>query len=96
MRHNRLIIFTGALGALIVMTVLSAAMGFTLPNLIPRSYTHYAVRAHSTSINPFEFQIFQACIHLIVSLCVRISLGMAGVRSLCRFRIPAAEGGVGG
>ena len=45
MRHNRLIIFTGALGALIVMTVLSAAMGFTLPNLIPRSYTHYAVRS---------------------------------------------------
>ena len=45
MRHNRLVIFTGALGALIVMTVLSAAMGFTLPNLIPRSYTHYAVRA---------------------------------------------------
>lgn len=24
------------------MTILSAAMGFALPNLIPRAYTHYA------------------------------------------------------
>ena len=29
-------VFTGALSALAVMTVLSAAMGFALPNLIPR------------------------------------------------------------
>jgi putative Ca2+/H+ antiporter (TMEM165/GDT1 family) len=43
MHQKPLVIFTGALGALIVMTVLSAAIGFTLPNLIPRSYTHYAV-----------------------------------------------------
>ena len=32
----------GAIGALSVMTVLSAALGFALPNLLPRQYTHYA------------------------------------------------------
>ena len=45
MRHNRLQIFAAALSALIVMTVLSAVMGFALPNLIPRAYTHYAACA---------------------------------------------------
>jgi putative Ca2+/H+ antiporter (TMEM165/GDT1 family) len=34
--------FAGALGALALMTLLSAAAGFALPNLIPRTYTHYA------------------------------------------------------
>lgn len=29
-------------GALILMTVLSAAIGNVLPNLLPRKYTHYA------------------------------------------------------
>ncbi len=32
----------GALGALGLMTVLSAAAGFALPSLLPRVYTHYA------------------------------------------------------
>jgi putative Ca2+/H+ antiporter (TMEM165/GDT1 family) len=45
MRHNRLVVFTGALGALVVMTVLSAVMGFALPSLLPRAYTHYAACA---------------------------------------------------
>ena len=39
MKHNRLVVFTGALGALIVMTILSAAMGFALPSLISRTYS---------------------------------------------------------
>lgn len=29
-------------GALIFMTILSAAIGNVLPNLLPRKYTHYA------------------------------------------------------
>lgn len=42
MRHSRSVIFFSAILALAVMTVLSAAMGFALPNLLPRKYTHYA------------------------------------------------------
>lgn len=42
MKHPRLLIFGGALSALAVMTVLSTAMGYTLPSLLPRSYTHIA------------------------------------------------------
>ena len=39
---GRLVVFAGAIGALALMTVLSAAIGFALPNLLPRLYTHYA------------------------------------------------------
>ena len=42
MRHSRCVIFTGALLALIIMTILSAALGYALPSLLPRKYTHYA------------------------------------------------------
>jgi putative Ca2+/H+ antiporter (TMEM165/GDT1 family) len=42
MKHARLVIFLGAVSALAVMTVLSAAMGYALPALMPRTYTHYA------------------------------------------------------
>jgi len=42
MRHPQLVIFAGAISALSIMTVLSAAIGFALPNLLPRQYTHYA------------------------------------------------------
>jgi len=42
MKHPRAIVLAGALGALALMTVLSSAAGFALPNLIPRVYTHYA------------------------------------------------------
>jgi putative Ca2+/H+ antiporter (TMEM165/GDT1 family) len=45
MRHDRTIIFAGAIGALAVMTVLSAAIGFALPTVLPRQYTHYAATA---------------------------------------------------
>jgi len=37
-----MIVYVGAVGALAAMTVLSAAIGFALPNLLPRMYTHYA------------------------------------------------------
>ncbi|PWY69797.1 UPF0016-domain-containing protein [Aspergillus heteromorphus CBS 117.55] len=39
MRHPRLIIFTAAFSALIVMTVLSAVLGHAVPTLIPKSLT---------------------------------------------------------
>ena len=42
MQHDRMIVYVGAVGALAAMTVLSAAIGFALPNLLPRMYTHYA------------------------------------------------------
>ena len=42
MKHPRLLIYGGAMGALALMTVLSAAIGFALPNILPKKYTHYA------------------------------------------------------
>lgn len=42
MRHPQLTIFLGAISALAIMTVLSAGIGFALPTLLPRQYTHYA------------------------------------------------------
>lgn len=41
MRHPRIIIFLGAVGALAVMTVLSSMLGYALPSVLPRKYTHY-------------------------------------------------------
>mmetsp|Transcript_8697 Transcript_8697/g.22064 ORF Transcript_8697/g.22064 Transcript_8697/m.22064 type:complete len:276 (+) Transcript_8697:150-977(+) len=40
MRHPRAVVLTGALGALYVMTVLSAAMGYVMPKLISPEITH--------------------------------------------------------
>ncbi|KAJ1310684.1 hypothetical protein OPQ81_009210 [Rhizoctonia solani] len=42
MRHPRLIVFSGAFGALVVMSGLSAAMGHLLPTLISRRWTTLA------------------------------------------------------
>ncbi|KEI39556.1 uncharacterized protein L969DRAFT_87508 [Mixia osmundae IAM 14324] len=42
MRHPRLTIFSGALGALAVMSVLSALLGHVLPTLLPKRYTTIA------------------------------------------------------
>eukprot|EP01135_Chromosphaera_perkinsii_P000469 Nk52_evm23s96 gene=Nk52_evmTU23s96 len=41
MRQSRLTVFIGACSALVVMTVLSAGMGYAF-TIIPRLYTHYA------------------------------------------------------
>ena len=41
MRHSRSVVFTGAVGALGVMTALSAALGWAAPALISKEYTHY-------------------------------------------------------
>jgi len=41
MRHNPWHVYAGAISALAIMTVLSAAAGFILPNMMPRQYTHW-------------------------------------------------------
>jgi len=40
MKHSRSAVFAGAILALVVMTILSTAMGLVLPNIMPRKYTH--------------------------------------------------------
>jgi putative Ca2+/H+ antiporter (TMEM165/GDT1 family) len=42
MRHSRLTVFAGAFSSLLVMSILSAAMGHILPTLIPRKWTTVA------------------------------------------------------
>eukprot|EP01100_Stratorugosa_tubuloviscum_P002416 TRINITY_DN1560_c2_g4_i1.p1 TRINITY_DN1560_c2_g4~~TRINITY_DN1560_c2_g4_i1.p1 ORF type:complete len:262 (-),score=131.51 TRINITY_DN1560_c2_g4_i1:151-936(-) len=42
MKNSRWLIFSGAFSALFIMTILSAGLGYALPNLLPRIYTHYA------------------------------------------------------
>jgi len=42
MRHPRLIVFAGAFGSLVVMSILSAEMGHILPTLIPKKWTQVA------------------------------------------------------
>lgn len=41
MKHDRLLVFSAAFGALLVMTVLSAVLGHTVPALIPKSITNF-------------------------------------------------------
>jgi putative Ca2+/H+ antiporter (TMEM165/GDT1 family) len=40
MRHDRSAVFCGAILALIIMTILSSAMGLVLPQFVDRHYTH--------------------------------------------------------
>ena len=42
MRHGRLVVYLGAMGALAIMHVMSVLMGYALPALLPRKYTHFA------------------------------------------------------
>ncbi|KII83877.1 hypothetical protein PLICRDRAFT_118840 [Plicaturopsis crispa FD-325 SS-3] len=39
MRHPRVVVFAGAFGSLVLMSILSAAMGHLLPALIPKHWT---------------------------------------------------------
>ncbi|KAF9173493.1 hypothetical protein BGX21_002829 [Mortierella sp. AD011] len=41
MKHPRFLVFSAAISALAVMSILSAAFGHAVPNLIPRTYTNY-------------------------------------------------------
>src|SRR5258708_9319415 len=45
MRHPRIVVFAGAFGSLVVMSILSAAMGHILPTLIPKRWTQLAAGA---------------------------------------------------
>mmetsp|Transcript_21782 Transcript_21782/g.30519 ORF Transcript_21782/g.30519 Transcript_21782/m.30519 type:complete len:328 (-) Transcript_21782:202-1185(-) len=45
MKSSRWMVYLGAISALTFMTLLSVAIGFALPNLISKSYTHYAAVA---------------------------------------------------
>lgn len=40
MKYDRWAVFGGAMVALIIMTILSTALGLLLPNVLPRQYTH--------------------------------------------------------
>lgn len=42
MRHPRLLVFSGALASLLLMSALSASLGHMLPSLLPRSWTQIA------------------------------------------------------
>jgi putative Ca2+/H+ antiporter (TMEM165/GDT1 family) len=42
MRHPRLLVFSGALASLLLMSALSASLGHLLPSLIPRKWTQLA------------------------------------------------------
>ncbi|KAI1851933.1 hypothetical protein JX265_008262 [Neoarthrinium moseri] len=41
MKHDRMLVFSAAFGALLVMTVLSAVLGHTVPTLIPKKFTAF-------------------------------------------------------
>lgn len=41
MKHDRMLVFSAAFGALLVMTILSAVMGHTVPALIPKRVTTF-------------------------------------------------------
>lgn len=41
MRNDRLAVFSGAILALVCMTILSSFLGLVLPAIIPRQYTHF-------------------------------------------------------
>jgi putative Ca2+/H+ antiporter (TMEM165/GDT1 family) len=42
MRNGRLVVYLGAMAALALMHIMSSFMGYALPALLPRVYTHYA------------------------------------------------------
>jgi Ca2+/H+ antiporter, TMEM165/GDT1 family len=41
MRHPKVVVFAGAISALVVMTIISTALGFVVPNLISRQATGF-------------------------------------------------------
>lgn len=42
MKHDRLLVFSAALSALVAMTVLSAVLGHAVPTLLPKRFTNFA------------------------------------------------------
>lgn len=45
MKYGRAVVYAGAMSALTVMHLLSSFMGYALPSLLPRVYTHYVSAA---------------------------------------------------
>lgn len=45
MKHDRMVVFSAAFGALLVMTVLSAVLGHAVPTLIPKRLTSFLAAA---------------------------------------------------
>ncbi|KAL4074350.1 hypothetical protein V8B97DRAFT_1930526 [Scleroderma yunnanense] len=45
MRHPRFVVFAGAFGSLLLMSMLSAIMGHIFPSLIPKQWTQFAAGA---------------------------------------------------
>lgn len=45
MKHDRVVVFTAAFGALITMTILSAVLGHAVPTLIPKQVTNFLASA---------------------------------------------------
>lgn len=45
MKHDRMVVFSAAFGALLVMTVLSAVLGHAVPTLIPKHITSFLAAA---------------------------------------------------
>ncbi|KAH8091388.1 UPF0016-domain-containing protein [Cristinia sonorae] len=45
MRHPRMVVFAGAFGSLVVMSILSAELGHLLPTLIPKKWTQACAAA---------------------------------------------------
>ncbi|CAM1501632.1 Fc.00g036160.m01.CDS01 [Cosmosporella sp. VM-42] len=45
MKHDRMVVFTAAFGALLVMTILSAVLGHAVPTLLPKRLTSFGASA---------------------------------------------------
>ena len=61
MKHSRTAVFAGALAALIIMTLLSTALGWMLPSLLSRQVTNYVSTALFLY---FGFKLLREGVHL--------------------------------
>uniref|UniRef100_A0A2K1WST0 GDT1 family protein n=1 Tax=Populus trichocarpa TaxID=3694 RepID=A0A2K1WST0_POPTR len=57
MRHPRRLVLSGCLAALIVMTILSAAVGWAAPNLISRAWTHHITTIFAEELAEVEAKL---------------------------------------
>jgi hypothetical protein len=76
-------VFAGAFSALVVMTVLSALIGFALPNLLPKQYTHYAAAI---------LFLYFGCVPpglVAAHLCACLPVCLCSCASCCRDGLPA-------
>ncbi|CAI0552450.1 unnamed protein product [Linum tenue] len=57
MRHPRRLVLAGCLGALIVMTMLSAVVGWAAPNLLSRTWTHHITTVDADELAEVEAEL---------------------------------------